>query len=284
MVAPDMMRHFWSATLLLLAALAGGALLWGAIHALWAPPVPHHKLVKYGALLTAAVVLFVWARHRFSRLDLGLQDHARALARQGVLAFVLTTLALLPLWLFLVQQEARLPSVHGWGASFARLPVFLIGALAVAVVEELYFRGVLLARGGGRVGGILIAQSLLYAGIHFLNPAENPMLGTDWIDGWIVLMHAAHDMPAQWLEQVERLTLLILVGLGLGLLRLHTGRLALCIGVHAAMVFSLKAFQQFTTPGTSTAMLDIDSTGGWAAATWIGILLVLGLGYAYRAR
>ena len=278
------MRHFWISASILLAALAGGAFLWGVVHALWPPSVPHDKLVKYGALLTAAVVIFVWARHRFSRLELGLQDHPRILARQGLLAFVLITLLLLPLWFFLLQQEARLPMAQGWGGGVSRLPVFLIGAFAVALIEELYFRGVLLARDSGRVGGVLVAQALLYAGIHFLNPVENPALGAGWSDGWTLLVHAVYDMPVQWLEQVERLTLLVLVGFGLGLLRVRTDRLALCIGAHAAMVFSLKTFQQFTVPGTPTAMLGIDPIGGWAAAVWIGILVILGLGYAYRAR
>lgn len=271
------MRSFWTYAFLLLAALAGGAFLWGLVYAIWPLPVPHHKLVKYGALLVAIVVLVLWARHRVTRDALGLRGGIESLLVQGLVAFSLTAALLIPLWLFLLEMNARFLDPWMWSLELSyKLAGYLITALAVATVEELYFRGLLLSR----VSGYwlpLTASALFYAGIHFLNPTPDPGLADQWNGGWLLLANATLDMPEQWLEQLPRLSLLLLIGLGLGLVRLHTGSLAFCIGAHAAMVFSLKSFQFFTYPDPfGPAWLGTDASGGWTGVAWMAIL-VLGL-------
>lgn len=271
------MRSFWTYAFLLLAALAGGAFLWGLVYALWPLPVPHHKLVKYGALLVAIGVLVLWARHRVTRDALGLSGGIESLLVQGLVAFSLTAALLVPLWLFLLEMNARFLDPWMWSLELSyKLAGYLIAALAVATVEELYFRGLLLSR----VSGYwlpLTASALFYAGIHFLHPTPDPGLADQWNGGWLLLANATLDMPEQWLEQLPRLSLLLLIGLGLGLVRLHTGSLAFCIGAHAAMVFSLKSFQFFTHPGPfGPAWLGTDASGGWTGVAWMAIL-VLGL-------
>ena len=269
------MRNFWIYTLMLLAALAGGAFLWGLLYSLWPLPVPHHKLVKYGALLVAVAVLVLWARRRISREDLGLQGSAGSLFVQGLVAFSLMAVLLAPLWLFLLEMDARFLDPFMWNLDLAsKLAGYLLAALAVALVEELYFRGLLLSRVSS-YWFPLTASALLYAGIHFLNPTPDPALAGQWNGGWLLLASATLEMPAQWLEQLPRLSLLLLIGLGLGLVRLHTGSLAFCIGAHAAMVFSLKSFQFFTYPGPfGPAWLGTDASGGWTGVAWVGILVI----------
>ena len=271
------MRSFWTYALLLLAALAGGAFLWGLVYAVWPLPVPHHKLVKYGALLVAVVVLVLWARRRVTREALGLGGGIESLFVQGLVAFSLTAALLIPLWLFLLEMNARFLDPWMWSLDLSyKLAGYLIAALAVATVEELYFRGLLLSR----VSGYwlpLTASALFFAGIHFLNPTPDSGLVDQWNGGWLLLANATLDMPEQWLEQLPRLSLLLLIGLGLGLVRLRTGSLAFCIGAHAAMVFSLKSFQFFTYPGPfGPAWLGTDASGGWTGVAWMAIL-VLGL-------
>ena len=275
------MRNFWTYALLLLAALAGGAFLWGLAYALWLPPIPHHKLVKYGALLTAVLVLALWAHRRMTRIDLGLQGRTKTLLVQALTAFAAMVALLMPLWLFLLMQDARLLDAWAWSPETGyKLAAYLLGAVAVATVEELYFRGLLLSRAPG-YWMPLLASALLYAGIHFLNPTAEPALGGHWDGGWTLLANATFEMPGQWLEHLPRLCLLFLIGFGLGMLRLRFNRLAFCIGIHAAMVFSLKLFQSFTHPGASTSTwLGTDALGGWAGAVWIGVL-VIGLWFCF---
>lgn len=271
------MRSFCTYALLLLAALAGGAFLWGLVYALWPMPVPHHKFVKYGALLLAAAVLVLWARRRVTREALGLQSGPASSLAQGLAAFAVTAALLMPLWAFLLIADARLMDPWTWGFG-AKLGGYLAVALVVATVEELYFRGLLLSRTSGYLLPLAFS-SLFYAGIHFLDPTADPALAGQWDGGWTLLAAAALEMPGQWLEEASRLCLLFLVGLGLGLLRLKTGRLVFCIGAHAAMVFSLKTFQLFTHPGNmEPAWIGADPSGGWAGVAWVG-LLVLGLAY-----
>ena len=271
------MRSFWPYALLLLAALAGGAFLWGWVYWLWLPPVPHHKFVKYGALFVAMLVLVMWARRRVARDALGLRDALGPLLAQGLVSFSLVIVLLVPLWLFLLAMDARFVDPWMWGLELAyKLAGYLAAALAVATVEELYFRGLLLSRVYG-YWMPLMASALLYAGIHFLNPTSDPGLADHWAGGWMLLVDAALAMPDQWLEQLPRLCLLVLIGVGLGILRLRTGCLAFCIGAHAAMVFSLKTFQFFTYPGPlGPAWLSSEASGGWGGVAWMGIL-VLGL-------
>lgn len=271
------MRNFWTCVFLLLAALAGGAFLWGLVYAFWPLPVPHHKFVKYGALLVAVVVLVLWARRRVARDALGLSGGIESLLVQGLIAFSLTAVLLVPLWLFLLEMNARFLDPWMWSLELSyKLAGYLIAAFAVATVEELYFRGLLLSR----VSGYwlpLTASALFFAGIHFLNPTPDPGLADQWNGGWLLLANATLDMPEQWLEQLPRLSLLLLIGLGLGIVRLRTGSLALCIGAHAAMVFSLKSFQFFTYPGPfGPAWLGTDASGGWTGVAWMAVL-VLGL-------
>ncbi len=265
------MRSFWIYASLLLAALAGGAFLWGLVYAVWPLPVPHHKLVKYGALLVAVVVLVLWARRRVTRPALGLGGRPASLLMQGLTAFALTAALLMPLWLSLLEMNARLPHSGAWSLAWGhKLAGYLAAALAVAIVEELYFRGLLLSRVSG-YGGPLAASALFYAGIHFLDPTPHPAWAGQWDGGGLLLVHAALEMPAQWLEQLPRLCLLLLIGLGLGLVRLRTGSLAWCIGAHAALVFSLKSFQFFTHSGP--AGLGTDAAGGWTGVAWVAILV-----------
>ena len=273
------MRSFWTYTLLLLAALAGGAFLWGWVYMLWLPPVPHHKFVKYGALLIAVLVLVLWARRRVTRDALGLWAGIGPLLAQGLISFSLMVVLLMPLWLFLLEMDARLMDPWMWGLELAyKFSGYLAVALVVATVEELYFRGLLLSRVSG-YWMPLTASALFYAGIHFLNPTPDSVLAEHWAGGWMLLANATLEMPSQWLEQLPRVCLLFLIGLGLGMLRLRTNCLAFCIGAHAAMVFSVKTFQFFTYPGPfGPAWLGSDASGGWGGAAWMGIL-VLGLWY-----
>lgn len=273
------MRSFWIYAFLLLAALAGGAFLCGWVYMLWLPPVPHHKFVKYGALLIAVLILVLWARRRVTRDALGLRAGIGPLLTQGLIAFSLMAILLMPLWLFLLEMDARFVDPWMWGLELAyTFAGYMAVALAVATVEELYFRGLLLSRVSGYWVPVT-ASALFYAGIHFLNPTPDSALADHWAGGWMLLANAALEMPDQWLEQLPRLCLLLLIGLGLGMLRLRTGCLAFCIGVHAAMVFSLKTFKFFTYPGPfGPPWLGTDAAGGWAGVAWMGVL-VLGLWY-----
>ena len=271
------MRAFWTYAAVLLASLALGALLWGAVYAGYAPGWPDElrvKFIKYASLAAAALALAGWARRRgVTAAALGLRESAPAAAAGLLLAFLATLALLLPLWAGLLALGVRVPAAVD-AADLARLPVYLLIGLAVAWLEELYFRGLLLSR-VRRVAGPLVGSTLLYALLHLFDPAPGAGAGL-WHGGLILLRDAWPADAAAWAAQAPRLALLALIGLGLGLLRLRYGFLSLCIGAHAAMVFSLKTFQRLTDAGAPAApWLGADALGGWAAAAWMALLVAV---------
>ena len=269
------MRAFWTYAAVLLAALTLGAALWGAIYVGYAldwPDEARVKFIKYASLASAALALVAWARRRgVTAAALGLRGTAPAVAAGLLLAFFATAALLLPLWAGLLALGARVPAAVD-AADLARLPVYLLIALAVAWVEELYFRGLLLSR-VRRIAGPLAGSTLLYALLHLFDPAPGAGAGL-WHGGLILLRDAWPADAAAWAAQAPRLVLLALIGLGLGLLRLRYGLLSLCVGAHAAMVFSLKTFQRLTDAGAPAVPgLGADALGGWAAAAWMALLV-----------
>ena len=269
------MRAFWSYAAALAASLALGALAWGAVYAGYAPDWPDElrvKFIKYGSLATAALALTWWARRRgVTAAALGLRGGAAAAVAGLLLAFFATLALLLPLWAGLLALGVRVPAAVGAG-DLLRLPVYLLIGLAVAWIEELYFRGLLLSR-VRRIAGPLAGSTLLYALLHLFDPAPGAGAGL-WHGGLILLRDAWPADAAAWAAQAPRLVLLALIGLGLGLLRLRYGFLSLCVGAHAAMVFSLKTFQRLTDAGAPAAPgLGADPLGGWAAAAWMALLV-----------
>lgn len=272
------MRAFWTYAAALAASLALGALAWGAVYAGYAPDWPDEarvKFIKYASLATAALALAWWARRRgMTAAALGLRGGAAAVAVRMLLAFAAACALLLPLWAALLALGARAPAAVA-AADLARLPVYLLIGLAVAWLEELYFRGLLLSR-ARRIAAPLAASAALYAAVHMFDPAPGSGAGL-WHGGLILLRDAWPTDAAAWAAAAPRLALLALIGLGLGLLRLRCGALALCVGAHAAMVFSVKTFQRLTDPGApAPPLLGADALGGWAAAAWMA-LLVAGL-------
>ncbi len=270
------MQNFWVGVALLLVALLFGASLWGGVHAIWLLDIPHHKFVKYGALLTALVLIVWWARNRVNRSQMGLGAPLGALFLHVLIGFSVTVTVLMPLWIFLLMSGTREADLWVWSERFAYHAATYLGVgLLVAIIEELYFRGVLLSQVTARAFVPAIASSLLYAVLHFLSPENRPELVGQLQGGWILLLEAARDLPSEALADAPRLVLLILIGYSLALVRLRTGQLALCIGIHAAMVFSIKLFQKYTDAGDATLPgLATDPLGGWAAALWVGLVLL----------
>ncbi len=269
------MRNFLLYTFLLLLGLALGSVLMGAAHVELDLTLPHHKFVKYGAMLTVLVLIVGWAiRDGMARSALGLQTGEAA---THILAgFGTTLILLLPLWLFLVWVGARDPDWWLWSNELIyRAGIYLLIGFAVATLEELYFRGLLLSDTGKFFLIPLVGSTVLYALVHFIRPIGDGASADHWLGGGIMLLDAVMRLPHTVLMELPQLGLLLMIGLGLGLLRLRTGSLALCIGAHAAMVFSLKMLQKFTDSGDAILpLIDNNSRGGWAGAIWLAILVL----------
>ena len=162
----------------------------------------------------------------------------------------------------------------------------LLSGLLVGLIEELTYRGAIL-EGFMRHSlptFALLLSSLLYAAVHFIElPDTDPQSGIHWYSGVLLLgrgFHAFQD-PGIW----DSFTTLFLLGLLLCLVRLRTGNLVACIGLHAGIVTLSKvlAFATDYREGSPWAYLINlpDQPNGHLASGYLLLCLML---YHYLSR
>jgi membrane protease YdiL (CAAX protease family) len=131
----------------------------------------------------------------------------------------------------------------GPGAVLALCAKAVLTGLAVGLFEETVFRGAILNGLAQRTSpaAALVTVSLLYAAVHFIHypPTADP--------GWL---SAARQFPAAYLAifnpaQIDAFLALFVLGLLLGLMRLGSGDIIACIGLHAGLVTMIKISRYF---------------------------------------
>lgn len=161
----------------------------------------------------------------------------------------------------------------------------LLGALltgfAVALFEETVFRGALLQglRKQTSTNTALIIISLIYAAVHFIQypqPAAGEAI--DWLTAPLLFIPAYASLIST--DTLDAFLSLFVLGLLFGLVRIRTGNIIQCIGLHAGLVAGIKLFRFFTeyTPDNAYHYLvsSYDYRLGWLALFW---LLIVTAGY-----
>lgn len=128
------------------------------------------------------------------------------------------------------------------------LPKVVFTAFAVGFIEECIFRGAflgLLQRTMSRTGA-LVASSLFFAVLHFLQPPKTTLTPGEitWSSGFELLP----SIFTQWTDPVKvgaSFTTLLAVGWVLGWTAQRTHSLWLAIGLHAGWVFCVQGFSKF---------------------------------------
>jgi len=124
---------------------------------------------------------------------------------------------------------------------------YLLGALAVGLLEEVLFRGVALQvfledRRTTRFA--ILLSALLFAAVHFIEFSEvaDTVLGTNIVDGAIFSLNSS-----------AKFILLTVTGVLLAYTRQRTNTLYAAIGLHAGMVLTLRLFNKVfkANPGYS---------------------------------
>src|SRR5688572_21595730 len=124
----------------------------------------------------------------------------------------------------------------------SRLPGALTSAVAVAIIEEILFRGAImtaLCRVWGPVGG-LWASSALYAIVHFFSRAPDPT-EVRWDSGFFILGGMLQGF-LDFEQVIPGFFSLTLLGVILGLAYQKTGALVMSMGIHGGIVFGAKLF------------------------------------------
>ena len=189
------------------------------------------------ALLVCALA-FLWLLLRSLRLhsfrDLQLDKNRHAL-RDVVAGILLAAIPLLVGFVVLIATRIFLLKNAIPGSS---LGAALVASIVVPLIEELFFRGLLLGillRGLRPVVGMLIT-SAFFAIIHFLKAPPRTGESVTWFSGF----HSIANSFAQFADPMMMLasfTTLFLIGWILADARLRTRSLFLPIGLHAGWIF-----------------------------------------------
>jgi membrane protease YdiL (CAAX protease family) len=182
--------------------------------------------------------------------------------------------------LFALALTAGGSGAASFGAVASRVPGYILSAIAIAIIEEGFFRAFLL--GGMRTDfgnmGALLASSAFYAVAHLVrSPAHFYVTHYEPTAG---LMNLAHSMdqlshPA---SAIPTLIGLFLLGIVLGEAYLFTGSVYFSIGLHCGFVFGAKLWPKIIL-NHATQPWWIAGPGAVplisAPAAWIIALVVL---------
>ena len=277
------MRVFALFVVLLAGSLLAAAVLaypaWWLVSFISIEPV--HRVMHRIAMLLALIGLVVLTRRlglsNKQALGYGL-PRRRFLMQMGIgwLCGVALMLPLVGLLLGLDIRELKPDFSADWvGLIFGGIAT----GLTVAFIEETFFRGILftaVARTSS-VAAAVVAPSLLYAALHFLGgKLRVAPEDVSWVHGFEVLSKL-FERYAQPLTFVDSFVALAMLGVLLAIVRLRTGAIAGCIGLHAAGVACIVVLREATAvmPNTEYAALvgSYDGVIGWAALVWFAVIV-----------
>jgi membrane protease YdiL (CAAX protease family) len=276
------MRSFALFVALLAGSLLAAAVLtypaWWLVSLISIEPV--HRVMHRIAMLFALIGLIVLTRRLglSDKESLGYGMPRRQFLIQMGIGFVCGIGLMVPLTALLLGLDIRdlKPGFDGnWPALIAG---GIVTGLTVAFIEETFFRGVLftaVSRTSGAAAAV-IAPSLLYASLHFLGgKLRVPPEDVSWVHGFEVLskLFERYVQPLTFADSFVALTVL---GMLFALVRLRTGAIAACIGLHAAGVAFIAVLRSATlvNPNAEYAGLvgSYDGVIGWAALIWFGVI------------
>lgn len=131
--------------------------------------------------------------------------------------------------------------------NFAALVKILGASIIVPLIEEMFFRGLVLGLllRNGRMYIAIICTSALYSILHFLKAPEHTSIAVTWYSGFASIAHAFSQF-AEPLVVLGGFTTLFLIGWILADARLLTRSLWLPIGLHAGWIFANQSFSKLT--------------------------------------
>jgi hypothetical protein len=279
-------RNLFLFFIIVAAVLLSGAVLAYPLHLLLGTifELRFAKVVHFSMVLTA-LGLGIWylTISRMGSTVLGLTPGYMETGRRLITGFAAGVLILMLVesCLFLAGMRQPDPDLQA-GAVALVIAVLkaLVSGLLVGLIEEATYRGAIfsgLARYTTTTAA-LILSSLLYAAVHFIHLPELPV-GEDifWNSGIILLSQSFTSFTDPSIN--DSFLTLLLLGLLLCRIRLHTGNIILCTGVHAGIV-TMDKIMSYATDYRSGSPWDFlvnpaDQPNGYLASFWLILCLML---------
>lgn len=243
---------------------------------------PFHRIGERIAML-ALLIGFVLVARRLGladRASLGYGAPRRQFLREMALALaigVTTMLAVVALMTALglldwspaaALSASRLAKVIGQG---------LLSGIAVAFIEETFLRGAMLTavqRESGSTTAI-VSTAILYSATHFIGKFHiaadqvTPHSGVDLLAGF--LQTFSHPLAI-----ADAFLCLFAVGAVLAAVRVATGNIAACLGLHAGWVWVILVAHEMSHPQESSPLRFLlsrfDGFIGWLVLAWTAVL------------
>jgi uncharacterized protein len=255
--------------------------------------VPFHRLgERIGMLVLFATTLVFSSRLGIrDRNDLGYGIPRASFAREMALGLCLGVVTML----------ACVGCMHALGlldwaparllttSTLLKLVITRLGSgLAVAFIEETFLRGAMFTAIKRESGAsfAVIATSILYATSHFFASFHIPADQVSSSSGLALLTGTLH-LLAQPLYIADAFLCLFAVGVALSLVRLATGNIAACVGLHAGWVWVMLVAHELSLPAKSAPLHFLlsrfDGFVGWLVLAWTALLAVF-LQNFYRRR
>lgn len=239
------------------------------------------------SVLIAAIILFIALYQKFglgSWREIGYHTNKKQFFKDVAKGIGFGILIMSPVIVGLLLMKNRTFDM-GWEISIINILSLVLTALVagvlIAFLEETLFRGAMLGaiKKQSSTSFAIVTTSLLYALVHFIQPEIELDSNTiNWASGFVLLIDALLS-ATDFSQIIDSFIALFLAGVLLSIVRLRTDKIALCIGIHAGWVFTIKIFKRVTDTNVHSdyAFLtgSYDKVIGYLAAICIAIFIVL---------
>jgi len=243
---------------------------------------PFHKLVSHVTLLCGLISSGFYLKYHqmYSRQSFGFSSSKKKFLGnllQGILAGILA-IALLNLFLLLFGVHQIKPNLdYFWSNLFLIIIKAILAGLVIGFIEESIFRGALFSGLYKKTGAVVTVTltSLVYAAVHFLKYRALPE-GTEitWVTGMEILPEAFFRFSDP--NIIDHFLTLLVLGVLLSMVRIRNGNIAMCIGIHAGIVMTMKVTGRFSDymPGSQFDFLvnRYDHMLGYLSLVWLLVL------------
>ena len=231
---------------LVLAAGIAGAIVFAPIAAAglsaagWRFPFPR---IFDRTVMATLLIVMIWAARDLNfaaLLGRGFGHPAALSIARAIRGFAVALCAIAIL--FALALAAGGNSVGDRGAAVALIPKYILSAIAIAIIEEGFFRAFLLGGMKGDFGNrvALIASAAIYAAAHLVrSPARFYVAGYEPAGGLVTLAHSIDQFTNPAIA-IPTLIGLFLLGIVLGEAYILTGSVYFSIGLHSGFVLGAK--------------------------------------------
>lgn len=247
---------------------------------------PESSLYRF-AMLCAVIALPFFLRYlhlnswQYAGYTLPRRAAWQALAKGLLIGIAIMVVLNAVQWALNIHHFA--PRADRWNTSyfFRTLVSGLLSGLAVALIEETFFRG--LMHSGMRrhlsFWPTALLTASLYASLHFMKPAPPGAIEFD-IANAFQMIGAGIGRVGDFTPIADSFSTLLVAGIFLSMVRERTGNILWVIGIHAGWVMIIKLMRYATEPtvaaGRTSAWIgSYDDITGWLATLWLGLIAAI---------